>query len=303
MKILLTGANGFVGSHLTHVLVEEGAEVHAVVRPGADLSRVAELKSSVRLLQADLLDKDSVASMFSGAKYDCCVHTAWYAEPGKYLHSDRNVDWVGASVHLAWILAKNGCKRMVGLGTCFEYDLAQGILSEASPLKPASLYAASKLAAGRGIESMASALDMSFAWARLFYLYGPGEDPRRLVPSVITSLLEGREAKTTRGEQIRDYLHVRDVARALWEIVQSDLQGPVNIGSGQKHSVAEIVTEIAGSIGREDLLKRGALPYREGDPEVVLADNRRLLNETSWWPQYSLREGIRDTVEWWRRRK
>jgi len=303
MKILLTGANGFVGSHLAHVLVEEGAEVHAAVRPGADLSRIAELKSSVRLLQADLLDPDSVASMLLETEYDCCVHTAWYAEPGKYLHSSRNVDWVGASVHLAWILAKSGCKRMVGLGTCFEYDLTQGILSETSSLKPASLYAASKLAAGRGIEAVANALDMSFAWARLFYLYGPGEDPRRLVPSVITSLLEGREAKTTRGEQIRDYLHVRDVARALWEIVQSDLQGPVNIGSGQKHSVAEIVTEIAGIVGREDLLKRGALPYREGDPEVVLADNRRILNETSWWPQYSPREGIRDTVEWWKGQK
>ncbi len=303
MKILLTGANGFVGSHLARVLVEEGTEVHAVVRPGADLSRIGKLKSSLHLIEADLLDKDSVASMLSGTEYDCCVHAAWYAEPGKYLHSNRNVDWVGASVHLAWILAKSGCKRMVGLGTCFEYDLTQGGLSENSPLKPASLYAASKLAAGRGIESLANALDMSFAWARLFYLYGPGEDPRRLVPSVITSLLEGREAKTTRGEQIRDYLHVRDVARALWEIVQSDLQGPVNIGSGQRHSVAEIVAEIAGSIGREDLLKRGALPYREGDPEVVLADNRRLLNETSWWPQYSLREGIRDTVEWWRGRK
>lgn len=303
MKILLTGAHGFVGSHLARILLEEGAKVYAVVRPGADLSRIAELKSSVHLIRADLLEKDSVASSISAAKYDSCIHTAWYAEPGKYLHSDRNVDWVGASVHLAWMLATNGCKRMVGLGTCFEYDLTQGILSEASPLKPASLYAASKLAAGRGIESMANALDMSFAWARLFYLYGPGEDPRRLVPSVITSLLEGREAKTTFGEQVRDYLHVSDVARALYEIVQSDLQGPVNIGSGETHSVAEIVTEIAGIVGREDLLKRGALPYREGDPEVVLADNRRLLRATNWRPRYGLREGIRDTVEWWRGQK
>jgi nucleoside-diphosphate-sugar epimerase len=146
-----------------------------------------------------------------------------------------------------------------------------------------------------GCEDTTTAL----AWARLFYLYGPGEDRRRLVPSVALALLRGEPARTTPGEQRRDFLHVDDVAGALVAVAQSNVVGGVNIGSGRAVAVREIVETLGAITERPDLVELGALPYAEGDPMLVEADNRRLTEECGFTPRWSLAEGLRDTVRWW----
>ena len=105
---------------------------------------------------------------------------------------------------------------------------------------------------------------------------------------------------TTTGEQVRDFLHVEDVASAIWAVAQSDLVGPVNIGSGLPVTVKEIAEIIATAVGRPDLLKLGVLPYREGDPMYVCADNTLLTQETGWVQSHSITDGIAQTVDWWR---
>ena len=301
MKVLLTGAGGFIGSHLARLILEDGVEILALVQPEEDLSRLEGFTSGLQILSGDLQDTDSVEKLLKENRPDLCIHLAWYVEPGKYLESPQNLDLIGASVHLAYRLAEAGCKRFIGIGTCFEYDLFQGILSEESIPRPNSLYATCKLATSAALQRLFQGSKMQVAWLRLFYLYGPFEDPRRLIPHVITSLLKGQEAKTTGGKQVRDYLHVEDVARAIWAVAQSQAEGIVNIGSGRKNTVAEIVTEIAEIIGRPDLLKLGALPYREGEPEVILADNRRLTEEIGFKPRYDLHSGLEHTIHWWRK--
>ena len=143
---------------------------------------------------------------------------------------------------------------------------------------------------------------MQFAWARIFHLYGPAEAEVRLVPAVILALLDGQVAECTHGEQIRDYLHVEDVASALWAIAKSELCGPVNVGSGQPVKVRKIVETIAQYLQRGKDVAFGALPADPKEPPLLVADVRRLANETGWKPALTLEEGVATTCEWWRTR-
>ena len=218
-----------------------------------------------------------------------------------YLTSPENDVHVAVAETLGRALVDAGCRRLVALGTCFEYAPSEMPLSEASPLDPRTPYARAKLAARERLADVCAGTATSLAWARLFYLYGPFEDTRRLVPAVTLALLEGRAAPTTAGAQLRDFLHVDDVARALVAIAESDLAGPVNVASGRPVTVRELVGTIGRLVGREDLIELGAIPYAAGDPMVVAGDVRR-LESSGWAPELSLEEGLRRTVAWWSER-
>ena len=147
--------------------------------------------------------------------------------------------------------------------------------------------------------SVAEQIGLPVAWARIFYIYGPGENPRRFVPDIITTLLRGQPTRTTLGEQVRDYLHVEDVTAALWAVAQSDLAGVVNIGSGTPVTNQEIVLKIGQIVRRPELVKLGDLPYRAGDPMFVCANTTRLRERIGWRPGYDIDTGLRHTIDWW----
>ena len=301
MRILLTGATGFIGSHVARLLTQRGHDVHAPVRPHSDLRRLQDIAPSLTMYPGDLRSLGEANSCLESIRPEVCVHLAWYAEPGKYLASMENVRVLRDSAQLAARLAELGCRRFVGAGTCLEYDPSLGYLSETSLAAPQSPYAATKLALYHALEAIRGAGAMEFAWLRLFYLYGPWEDDRRLVPFVISSLLRNEVAKVTLGVQVRDFLHVRDVAAAVVAVVEADVYGPVNVGSGEPVTVRDVITEIGALLGAREQVAFGAVEPRTGDPKFMCANNDRLVTNTDWLPSYSLREGLADTVEWWRR--
>ena len=299
MRILLTGATGFIGSHVARLLINTEHEVSVLVLANDDLWRIQDIVPGLNIVRANLGDHDSIRDELVKIRPDMCLHLAWYLVPGKYLAAYENVDMLTDSLRLATILVELNCKRLVSIGTCFEYGMGTTPLSEASPTKPRTLYAASKLALYTVLEQLGNLTGMEIAWLRPFYLYGPYEQEQRLVPSVIISLLRDREARVTNGEQVRDFLHVEDVAAAIWAVVQSGLTGPVNIGSGKPVTVREIIQKIAEIIGKLDLIAYGAVPYSPDDPMYVCADNKKLVQNTQWSPQYDLEHGLRRTVAWW----
>jgi nucleoside-diphosphate-sugar epimerase len=283
-RVLVTGATGFVGRHVLPYLTAAGYEVHTTGRP-----------------TIDLLDPAARRQVIAGVRPTHLLHLAWYVLPGKYWRSLENIRWLEASLDLLQQFAEHGGRRVVTAGTCAEYSWSPGgVCHELStPLEPASLYGASKDALRRMQESLANQLGFSSAWARVFFPYGPGEPAERLVPSVIQRLLRGEPAPCSHGRQVRDFMHVDDVARAFAVLLDSDRTGAVNIASGCPVSIADVVTTIGDLLGRSDLIRLGALPPRAGEPHELTADINA-LRLLGFSPRFDLREGLMDTVRWWK---
>ena len=298
MKVLLTGATGFIGSHTARALLGRGHAVRAAIRDGSALSRIADVQASLERATCDLwrATPSELESLCRGA--DVVVHTAWYAVPGKYLSARENLDCVAGTLRLIEAAAAAGVKRFVGVGSCFEYEFTDAPLPESAAVSPLSLYAASKLATRYQGEQLAKLIGIGFAWARVFYLYGPYEDERRLVPSVIRAFLRGQPADITSGRQVRDFLHAADVGSALAAIAGSDLAGVVNVGSGEPVTIRQIVETLESITGRKGLARFGARPDNPTDPPYVCADAARLRATTGWAPKFDLVSGLEDTVRW-----
>jgi nucleoside-diphosphate-sugar epimerase len=150
------------------------------------------------------------------------------------------------------------------------------------------------------VQHFSKSAGLSTAWARMFFLYGPRENPRRLVPSVILSLLKGEPALSSHGEQIRDYMHVADVAEGCVELLDSGVQGACNIASGRAVTIRSIVEEIGLQMRHADLVRIGALPARANDAPLVVADVRHTTSSVGWKSRIPLNSGLSDTISWWR---
>lgn len=301
MKILLTGASGFVGAHLARALISRGHSVRAVYLPTDNTARLDALAPNAERMPIDLAFADCKAldSALKGA--DACVHAAWYAEPGRYLTAPENITCLEMSIRLLHAAIRCSVSRFVGVGTCAEYDLSLGDLDEQAPLRPTTLYAATKASFYMVGEQIAAVHGMSFAWCRLFYLYGPFESPRRLVSDLFLHLLAGKPFPVTQGQQVRDFLHVADAASAITAVTESGISGPINIGSATPVRIREIV-EIAGRLtGRSDLIRWGARGENLLDPPRVVAINSKLL-QLGWSPAYRLEGGLCNTMNWWKER-
>lgn len=267
---LLTGATGFVGRQVLRALGEKNVRVRMVVRDGKQ-GQFAALEGVERVVTTlDLFaeDADWWANVCQGV--DTVIHVAWYAEPGKYLLSAKNLDCLIGTLHLAKGSALAGTKRFIGIGTCFEYELTGGILSVNTPLQPLTPYAGAKAAAFMALSQWLPQQGVEFAWCRLFYLHGEGEDERRLVPYLRTNLAAGEPSKLTSGKQIRDFLDVREAGQMIAETALGHQQGPVNICSGVPITVRQLAEQIADEYGRRDLLKFGARPDNLIDPPCVV---------------------------------
>ena len=296
-RVLVTGASGFLGRHAVAALAAGGHDVDAVARrPAGDPD-----PAGVTWHAADLLGDPR--ELVGAVRPERLLHLAWYVEPADYLRSPENLAWVGASLRLLRAFAEAGGRRAVLVGTCAEYDWSTGgVLAEDAPIAPATVYGGAKDGLHRAAAAYAREAGVELAWARLFFLYGPGEPEGRLVPAVARALLEGRPAETTAGTAVRDYAYVGDVAGALAAVLDAGLTGPVNVGTGTGVPLRDVIEGVAEACGRPDLLRLGARPERPGDPRELVAGVARLTGEAGFTPAVDLQAGLARTVDWWRSR-
>jgi nucleoside-diphosphate-sugar epimerase len=281
-RVLVTGARGFIGSPLVAALARRGAEAVAFA---GDYHDPAAVLDALRTVEPAVV-----------------VHAAWRLPPGSgYLDAAVNVDELGASLRFFAAVHEAGCPRIVGIGTCLEYDVFDGPTREDAPLRPRSLYGATKAALFMTADAWARVAGVSFAWARLYHPFGPREAPQRLVPSVVNALLRGERVATTAGLQRRSFVYVEDAADAIAALALAHTGGAFNVGSADATTVREIVERLAQLVGRADLVDVGSLETRPGEPEVLWPDTRRLAHAVDWTPR-TLEEGLEATVAWWRAR-
>jgi nucleoside-diphosphate-sugar epimerase len=315
-RVLVTGAGGFIGRWSIAPLLEKGYEVHAVLSGASAGDAPAELQVATShratlhratLHRADLLRETEVDALLTTVRPTHLLHFAWIATPGVYWHSPENSRWLAASEHLLRGFRIRGGVRAVMAGSCAEYDWSQGGVCEersnlvlditAARLTP---YAAAKIALQRSLAEFSAEEHLSAAWGRIFFQYGPYEHPERLVPSVIRHLLMNQEALCTHGRQVRSFLHVADVGAAFASLLDSETQGPVNIGSDEKIALADLIMRIARDMGRTELVRLGARNAPIDEPPLLVPDVRRLRDEVGWRPRFTLSTGIADTIAWWR---
>lgn len=269
-RIFATGVTGFVGRQVLASLVEKWAEVVPVVRPESAKKLPVSPHIEAPVLTADLFAENESWWRQKLQDIDTLVHVAWYAEPGQYQFSTENMNCLIGTLRMAQAAAAAGVKRFVGVGTCFEYAQSDRPLSVDSPLAASSPYAACKAAAYFALSQLLPQYGVQFAWCRLFYLYGEGEDARRLVPSIRKNLGEGRPVELTAGTQVRDFLDVSEAGRQIAEVALSDKTGAFNICSGKPVTVRELAESIADQYGRRDLLKFGTRKDNPVDPPHVV---------------------------------
>ncbi|HEY0748604.1 MAG TPA: NAD(P)-dependent oxidoreductase [Steroidobacteraceae bacterium] len=304
-RVLVTGAGGFIGRWSIEPLLELNYEVHAVLAAPRSMEHLRGATVHV----ADLLSEPDIDALLSRAAPTHLLHFAWIATPGVYWQSAENYLWAAAGEYLLHRFHAHGGTRAVMAGSCVEYDWSKVSVCEErkSPLAdggvaPLSPYAAGKLALQRAAAAFSSREQLSAAWGRIFFQYGPYEHPERLVASVIRHLLTDQPALCSHGRQVRSFLHVADVGAAFVRLLDSEVQGPVNIGSDERTSLAAMIQGIARLIGRPELVRLDARSAPAGEPPILIPDVHRLRDELHWQPRFTLDEGLADAIAWWRNR-
>ena len=296
-SVLVTGATGFIGRQSLVPLLERNFEVHALYN-----KKPIETDPRVAWHHADLLEDGGASKLCAEISPTHLLHFAWYVDPKDYKISTENSRWVEGSLALVRAFKKCGGSRAVLAGTCMEYDwsVPRDTLTENSPVAPETAYGKAKNETRIAAEEFAMRSGLSLAWGRIFYLYGPYEAPSRLVPYVINSLLDGKPARCTSGEQIRDYSHASDIAGAFVALLDSDLSGAVNIGSGKGIVLKDLLYTISDLLGKREALELGARPTPQDEPLRIVADISRLSKGAHWQARISLEEGLRATIDWWK---
>lgn len=291
-KVLVTGASGFVGRPVLRHLQSRDFVVHAAHR------NATHHPDGIMVHLVDLLRDGEAERLIEAVRPTHLLHLAWDVLPGQFWSARNNLDWLVASLRLYQAFVRAGGTRAVFTGTCAEYDWSLDWLDEAAtPRKPQSLYGVAKNALFELITAVGEP-DVCFAWARLFFLYGPGEPLGRLVPNVMISLMKGIEVPCSPGWQERDFLHVDDAARALATVLDGDYRGAINIASGDCRPVRQVVEKIGAITGRSELIRLGAKPAAANEPPRLAASVSK-LRELGFAPDYDLDQGLKETWAWW----
>ncbi len=292
-RVLVTGGTGFIGRHAVRALRARGAEVHLLSLHPA---RVPEIGIHVHV--CDLHDHRAVTALLSTLKPESLLHLAWDVTPGTYVTSLDNLRWVQSTLALARAFVAFGGRRLVAAGSAAEYDWHAGVCDErTTPLAPASLYAASKVGLWHILERLCAQTGISFAWGRVFFMYGPDEAPERLVPLMVRAAQRGRALALRHPAQVRDYMHVADVGAAFAALLASEVTGAVNLASGSGTSLSVLAGLVGEAMRSVVAVEPGAAvtdPY-----PVVEARTTRLREEVGFAPRFTLPDGIQDTCAWW----
>ena len=300
-NVLVTGAAGFIGLHIVSELVNNGSTVYALIEKSDEIGKIKLLNTSPAIVIIDSFDQ-MINNPESFPEFDGIFHLATVGVDPKFnnieLFCDVNIKMACQLIDFA---KSNKTKLFVNFGSCFEYgDHGNVLLSEDIECKPESLYAISKNASTNLSICYAKKLGVNMITVRPFGVFGEGEGENRLAPSIIKSCLHNKVVKTTAGEQIRDFVNVKDVAKAVIALTKGEYvpYEIYNICSDDPVSVKDFILEIVDTCNFDrSLIDFGGIPYRDNEAMVFAGSNKKLQSIINYPFPKSHKSGIMDIFQ------
>lgn len=304
-SVFITGATGFIGTHLARALTAGGARVHALRRSTAATTRLP--CEGITWHEGDVTDAESLRAALRGSQPEVVFNLAAYGTTYDQKDDERAYRVNVEGVWNLWRALEGIECRLVHAGTCGEYGAARGQVTEEHVCRPTWFYPATKNAAVVMLSTLAAQGRREVVSLRPFGPYGAGDYSNRVVPSVVLSLLRGEEVRVTAGEQLRDYAHVDDHVEAFLLAATRPLAraGAIyNVGSGKVVTLRRLIETVARAVAPDaiKLVRFGALPYRDTEVWEMCCDITAARRELGYEPRVPLEEGMASTVEWYRER-
>ena len=285
-KVFLTGGTGLIGKETIPFLIENGFDIYALTL-GDEQDR-----ANIKYVKANLFDKTEIEKIMNEIKPEYLLHYAWLSTG--LFNDNTNFDFLTSSIDLLKAFVKNGGKRVVMAGTYAEYGHHNETLIETMEAEPINIYSQCKDFVHKISELYCQNNNVSFGWGRIFSAYGKETDPRRLTLDVILHLKNDEEITIRSGSLIRDYIYTKDIAAAFVKFLDSNVEGTVNICTGQDRTIKDYVMEIAKIMQKEKLV----IFNEKASPQQVrvVGDNTRLTNEVKFTPKYTLNKALKEVI-------
>ena len=303
MRCFVTGASGFVGANLVRRLLREGHEVHVLLRPGHSAWRLDEIRRDLRVQMADLTDRRLVG-VVKAVRPEWVFHLAAHGAYSSQTDLQRIVltNIIG-TINLVKACLAAGFESFVNTGSSSEYGFKEHAPSEDEPLEPNSYYAVTKASATLICRYLAQSRGLHLPTLRLYSVYGPYEEPTRLMPTMIVRGLHGEWPPLVSPDVARDFVYVEDVVEAYLRAAARPGKEPgaiYNVGTEVQTSMREAVEVARNVLGIKAKAKWGTMPNRQWDTNIWKSDNRKIKRELGWKPRTTFEQGFRLMADWLR---
>lgn len=306
-QVLITGGAGFIGANLVNKLLELNYNINLVVKPSTNLWRIKNILSQINIYELDLLDISKLKKTIKRINPSAIFHLATYSS---YRDQQTSIEMVDANIKGTLNLL-NATKDInydifVNTGSSSEYGIKDVPMTEFDLLEPISIYAATKASATLLSQVFAKIHSKSIVTLRPFSVYGPLEEEKRFIPTIIKSVIENKPIKLTPGAQRRDFIFIQDVVDIYIKTMSygKKLSGQIlNIGTGIEHTNDEVVQELFKVTGKKVKIEKGAFPKRLWDTSHWVANTSKVKKHLDWKPKFTLEEGLKQTYLWFKNEK
>lgn len=294
-NIIVTGANGFIGSHIVSYLSKVGMNPILLVRKNSNLSRISYKNRSRLVRTNNILDNETISKLKS-LKPSSLIHCAWNGVLSKDRNKRIQFNNLKFSINTVELASRLNCKDWTGLGSHAEYGMINKKINERSKCSPTTLYGKTKLKTGNKCLSLCKNLSINGKWVRIFDTYGPNDNESWLIPYLIKCFLNEKTPHLTSCEQIWDFLHIYDAVKAIILLHNSEKIGIYNLGSNKPRPLKEYVSIIRKNFKKNINPKFGIKSYRPDQVEYLYPDISKITSELKWKPIISFNEGIKRLI-------